>query len=90
METFLNRLNQTAQRMTTLERQKMLRTLVRQITVGKDLITIQHSIPVGVASGKPESASYPLCTRGPESGLSVPSRAGSLRWVYDPSWVTES
>jgi len=64
METFLNRLNQTAQRMTALERQKVLRTLVRQITVGKDLITIHHSIPVGVASGKHESASYPLCTRG--------------------------
>jgi site-specific DNA recombinase len=69
MEGFLNRLNQTAQRMTTLERQKVLRTLVRQITVGKDLITIHHSIPVGVAGGKHESASYPLCTRGHNPAL---------------------
>jgi len=64
METFLSRLNATAQKMTTLEKQKVLRTLIKQIMVGKDLITIRHSIPVGAARGSVEAPSYPLCTRG--------------------------
>jgi site-specific DNA recombinase len=81
MGTFLNRLNETAQKMTPLERQKVLRTLVRQITVGQDLITIHHSIPVGVAraAGKPESGSYPLCTRG----HNAPLRGADRRWFED-------
>ena len=64
METFLSRLNETTQKMTALEKQKVVRTLVKQITVGKDLITIHHSIPVGAAAGSSGNASYPLCTRG--------------------------
>jgi len=64
METFLGRLSETAQKMTAVEKQKVLRTLVRRITVGKDLITIHHSIPVGAGIGSAEPKSYPLCTRG--------------------------
>jgi len=65
VETFLGRLNGTVQKMTPVEKQKVLRTMVKQITVGKDLITIHHSIPVGVAHGSAEPSSYPLCTRSP-------------------------
>ena len=64
LETFLGRLNKTAQKMTALEKQKVLRAMVKQITVGKDLITIHHSIPVGAGCGSTGGASYPLCTRG--------------------------
>jgi hypothetical protein len=64
LETFLGRLNQTAQRMAPAEKQKVLRTRVKQITVGKDLITIHHSIPVGAGRGSAQPSSYPLCTRG--------------------------
>jgi len=64
METFLGRLNETAQTMTPGERQKLLRLLVKQITVGKDLITVHHSIPTGATRGSAELTSYPLCTRG--------------------------
>ena len=64
METFLSRLNKTAQKMTCLEKQKVLRTIVKQITVGKDLITIHHSIPVGAPQRGTGPSSYPLCTRG--------------------------
>ena len=63
VETFLGRLNGTVQKMTLVEKQKVLRTMVKQITVGKDLITIHHSIPVGAAHGSAEPSSYPLCTR---------------------------
>ena len=67
METFLGRLNETAQTMTPVERQKLLRLLVKQITVGKDLITVHHSIPTRATRGSAELTSYPLCTRGPQS-----------------------
>ena len=63
VKTFLGRLNGTVQKMTPVEKQKVLRTMVKQITVGKDLITIHHSIPVGAAHGSAEPSSYPLCTR---------------------------
>ena len=69
METFLGRLNETAQTMTPIERQKLLRLLVKQITVGKDLITVHHSIPTGATRRSAELVSYPLCTRGHHSPL---------------------
>jgi len=69
METFLGRLNETAQTMTPVERQKLLRMLVKQITVGKDLITVHHSIPTGATRENAELASYPLCTRGHHPAL---------------------
>ncbi len=64
LETFLGRLNETAQKMSPAEKQKVLRSIVKQITVGRDLITIHHSIPVGAGRGGAEASSYPLCTRG--------------------------
>ena len=78
METFLGRLNETAQTMTPVERQKLLRLLVKQITVGKDLITVHHSIPTGATRGSAELTSYPLCTRGPEpvAGQHIAGRLG--------------
>ena len=71
METFLGRLNETAQTMTPVERQKLLRMLVKQITVGKDLITVHHSIPTGAARGSAELTSYPLCTEGSAARLAA-------------------
>jgi len=77
MATFLARLNEGAQKMTPAEKQKVLRTMVKQITVGKDLISIHHSIPVGVERGSAEPSSYPLCTRGHYGSLRS-SRFGRL------------
>jgi site-specific DNA recombinase len=81
LETFLGRLNESAQKMAPAEKQKVLRTIVKQITVGKDLITIHHSIPVGAGCGTAESPSYPLCTRGHFAVIGEPLpalRAGRL------------
>ena len=64
METFLSRLNETVQNMSCAEKQKVLRTVVKQITVGKERITIHHSIPLGAGCGSADPSSYPLCTRG--------------------------
>jgi site-specific DNA recombinase len=81
METFLARLNQTAQTMTPIERQKLLRLLVKQITVGKDLITVHHSIPTGATRGSVGLTSYPLCTRGHLAGAGQPLSALRARPV---------
>lgn len=67
MENFLVRLNENVEKMTTAEKQKVLRTVVQQITVGQELITIHHSIPLGAACGSTEPSSYPLCTRSRQS-----------------------
>jgi site-specific DNA recombinase len=58
LESFVARLNQTAQNLTTAERQKIVRLLVKQIDVGKETITIHHSIPIdhGQAGGSAESS----------------------------------
>jgi site-specific DNA recombinase len=69
METFLSRLNETAQNMTPLEKQKVLRTIVKQITMGKDVITLHHSIPVGAGCASSQPASYPVCTRSNDRSL---------------------
>ena len=87
LEAFLGRLNERAQRMAPTEKQKVLRTMVKQITVGKDLITIHHSIPVGAGRGSAESSSYPLCTRGqlPTAGQLRVGRHGTGRPGGSPS-----
>jgi len=63
MEVFLSQLNQSAEKLSVAERQKVLRLLVKEIVVGKDTITIHHSIPVASGSAIEKIPSYPLCTR---------------------------
>jgi site-specific DNA recombinase len=46
LNTFVSRLNQAAQTLSTAERQKIVRLLVKQIDVGKETVTIHHSIPI--------------------------------------------
>jgi site-specific DNA recombinase len=50
LEAFLARLNQTVETLTTEERQKIVRLLVKQVDVGRETITIHHSIPVDAAN----------------------------------------
>ena len=61
METFLSRLNETVQNMSCAEKQKVLRTVVKQITVGKERITIHHSIPLGAGCGSADPSSAKIC-----------------------------
>lgn len=46
LEAFLARLNQSVEKLSNEERQKIVRLLVKQVDVGKETITIHHSIPV--------------------------------------------
>jgi site-specific DNA recombinase len=87
LEDFLARLRQNAATATTEDRQRVLRTLVQDILIGPDKMTIRHRIPVRerAASGGSHHdttdtegdmrQSYPLCwgrERGPLGSARVP------------------
>ncbi len=76
LTAFLERLRTNAQTLDVGQRQRIMRLLVKEVIVGKDLITIKHSIPGQTAptGGNPQSSksptqhnttqiekSYPLC-----------------------------
>jgi site-specific DNA recombinase len=64
MENFLTALWQSAKTLEIVERQKIVRLVVRQIIVNGDTLTIHHSIPISRSSQESQpSASYLLCTR---------------------------
>ena len=68
IETFLVRLRSTADTLDVIERQKILRLVVKEILVHKDAIKIKHSIPIRstVAPSGPsereDASSYLLCS----------------------------
>ena len=76
LTAFLERLRTNAQTLDVDQRQRIMRLLVKEVIVGKDLITIKHSIPghAATSEGNPQSSksptqrnttqidkSYPLC-----------------------------
>src|SRR5687767_3876076 len=46
LDSFLQRLRETAETLDIHQRQKILRLLVKEVLVGKDSITIRHSIQI--------------------------------------------
>ena len=46
IQQFLQRMRQAAQSLSILERQRIVRLLVREVRIGKDSVTICHSIPL--------------------------------------------
>jgi site-specific DNA recombinase len=86
LSAFLGRMRENVHTLDIVERQRIVRLLVKEVVVGSDTITIRHSIPTPVrSSGNPDdsstqhqssggqrsAASYPLCTR---SDRSLPER----------------
>ena len=77
VEDFLKRLRHSAKSLSVLDRQKVIRLIIKEVLVGLDKITIKHSIPItgpgtgpgtsaseGVgASGSKEKKSNQLCKR---------------------------
>jgi len=63
----LTRLRSAAETLSVLERQKILRLLVKEILVGEDTITIRHRIPIpsgppqNGGSRSPDGQNYLLC-----------------------------
>ena len=75
---FRTRLRARAETLDVLERQKILRLLVREILVGPESITIRHSIPVPTSEADGNGGSRP--TQGPPDSKTGPHyllRSGS-------------
>ncbi len=70
LTAFLARLRSAAETLSVMERQKIVRLLVKDVLVGEDTITIRHSIPIPSGSPKnggsddPNGQNYLLCKRG--------------------------
>jgi len=64
LEQFLATLGQSAQTLGVLERQKIIRLVVKQIVVQADTLVIHHCLPVSGAAQGSSAGSYALCTRG--------------------------
>lgn len=89
LTAFLERLRTNAQTLDVDQRQRIMRLLVKEVIVGKDLITIKHSIPSHSApSGGNPVSSKPLVQSGSaKSGKSYTLctwRAQSLVGKYLP------
>ena len=63
MENFLAALRQSAKNLEVIERQKIVRLVIKQIIVNGNALTIQHSIPLLRNDHSQPRASYLLCTR---------------------------
>jgi site-specific DNA recombinase len=72
MENFLAALRQSAESLEVIERQKIVRLVIKQVIVKDDTLTIQHSIPVSRSNESQPRASYLLCTRSIRSTLGYP------------------
>src|SRR5262249_13274660 len=75
---FRTRLHARAQTLDIRERQKILRLVANEIVVGRDTITIRHSIPVPDADPEPTGGPRPPPDPSrPKSGLGYLLRSGS-------------
>ena len=72
MEQFLRRLREGAQSLSLAERQRIVRLLVREVRVGKDSVTICHSIPI------PTSPPHGSGPSGNDPGMTESSRSQLL------------
>ena len=67
LTAFLARLRSAAETLSVIERQRIVRLLVKEVLVGEDTITIRHSIPIppgppqSGGSGDPNGPNYLLC-----------------------------
>src|SRR5216117_2414165 len=75
LTAFLARLRSAAETLSVIERQKIVRLLVKDVLVGEDTITIRHSIPIPSGSPQnggsddPNGQNYLLCKRSNHCSL---------------------
>ena len=77
LAAFLGRLRSAADTLDVIERQRIVRLVVKDILIGDDAIVIRHCIPIGLASPPPSGPAAP--GRAPDTlgGQSLLLRSGS-------------
>ena len=88
MDGFLDRMRRSAESLNVIDRQKILRLVVKEILVDTETLTIKHSIPVAGSSGPSNVPSYLLCGRrhlaasgqhcSEPAGLAIESRGSAV------------
>src|SRR6058998_1346363 len=84
LTAFLARLRSAAETLSVIERQRIVRLLVKDVLLGEDTITIRHSIPISSGppqnggSEPPDGQNYLLC-KGRVVTAAVESRARRTR-----------
>jgi site-specific DNA recombinase len=77
LASFLGRLHDAANTLDVLERQRIVRLVVKDILIGEDTIVIRHCIPVGLAPTPDSSPRAPSRPHGASRGQSSLLRSGS-------------
>src|SRR5207302_7016092 len=83
LTAFLARLRSAAETLNVMERQRIVRLLVKDVLVGEHTITIRHSIPIPLGSPQnggsqsPEGPNYLLRTGRERTPLGSPFHAGA-------------
>ena len=98
MENFLAALQQSAKNLEVVERQKVVRLVIKQIVVNGDSLSIQHSIPISRTGESQSTGSYALCTRRPVSSMRPGLKllgfhclsVSFFRLPFEPQWVFSS
>ena len=75
---FLARLRSAADTLDIIERQRIVRLVVKEILIGDDMIIIRHCIPIGPSAPPSDSGpATPGRAQGPRGGQSYLMRSGS-------------
>jgi site-specific DNA recombinase len=94
LTAFLTRLRCAAETLSVIERQRIVRLLVKEVLVGEDTITIRHSIPIpsGLSQNggsQPEDPNYLLCKGRDWTSLGSVFYAGADQSVLNHPGVQE-
>ena len=76
LTAFLTRLRSAAETLSVIERQQIVRLLVKEILVGEDTITIRHSIPI--PSGPAQNGNEHELVKQVPKGSEAPNRQNYL------------
>jgi site-specific DNA recombinase len=79
LAAFLGRLRSAADTLDVIERQRIVRLVVKEILIGDDTIVIRHCIPVGLAPPPESGPPTPARPHGASGGRSYLLRSGSKR-----------
>jgi site-specific DNA recombinase len=77
LTAFLGRLRSAADTLDVIERQRIVRLVVKEILIGDDTIVIRHCIPIGSFPPPQGGPATPKCASGTPGGRSLLLRSGS-------------